>query len=272
MWRSTSRNISGPLTIDNIVNYANQQLSAAGLQFALQPRDDARHDQRSDQVELRHLHQPGAQRSDDTCRRPRRRRRSIWPATAVQRLATSTASGATTYTTTAADQQGRLDQADRICRAARRHRPSMRRSAPTPATRRRSATVVDGNGNVYTVGTATGDFGNELNQGTQDVVLTKYDSAGNLQWTKLLGSAGSADSYSLALDPSGRARRRRFDHRQSFAHRHRQRQCRQLRRQIRRQRQSELGQADPDAGRQCAPTRSASMPPATSISAARSPA
>ena len=62
---------------------------------------------------------------------------------------------------------------------------------------------MDSNGNVYTVGTATGSFGTQLNQGTQDVVLTKYDSAGNKQWTRLLGSAGSADSYSLSLDPTG---------------------------------------------------------------------
>ncbi len=37
-----------------------------------------------------------------------------------------------------------------------------------------------------------GNFGNELNQGTQDVYLTKYDPAGNLQWTQLLGSARPA--------------------------------------------------------------------------------
>src|SRR6185312_11574055 len=64
-------------------------------------------------------------------------------------------------------------------------------------------TVVDAQGNIYVVGTATGDFGNQLNQGTQDVYLTKYDSAGNQTWSKLLGSAGSASGYGLALDPSG---------------------------------------------------------------------
>src|SRR6185312_15503420 len=65
------------------------------------------------------------------------------------------------------------------------------------------ATAVDANGNVYVLGNATGDFGNQLNQGTQDVYLTKYDSAGNAVWSKLVGSAGSASGYGVALDPVG---------------------------------------------------------------------
>jgi hypothetical protein len=64
-------------------------------------------------------------------------------------------------------------------------------------------TAVDASGNIYVVGTATGNFANQLNQGTQDVYLTKYDSAGHQTWSKLLGSAGTASGYGLALDPSG---------------------------------------------------------------------
>ena len=63
--------------------------------------------------------------------------------------------------------------------------------------------MVDASGNVYVVGNATGNFGSQLNQGSQDAYLTKYDSAGNVVWQKLLGSAGSANGYGLALDPSG---------------------------------------------------------------------
>jgi hypothetical protein len=62
---------------------------------------------------------------------------------------------------------------------------------------------VDSSGNVYVVGNATGDFGSQINQGSQDVYLTKYDSAGNVQWTQMLGSASSASGYSLTLDSSG---------------------------------------------------------------------
>ena len=39
-----------------------------------------------------------------------------------------------------------------------------------------------------------GNFGNQINQGSQDAYLTKYDSAGNVLWTKLLGSTGSAST------------------------------------------------------------------------------
>jgi hypothetical protein len=62
---------------------------------------------------------------------------------------------------------------------------------------------VDGDGNVYVLGNATGNFGSQLNQGTQDVYLSKYDTAGNLQWTKLVGAQGSASGYSMAVDPTG---------------------------------------------------------------------
>src|SRR6202000_235771 len=74
---------------------------------------------------------------------------------------------------------------------------------PTSGLTTAQATVADGNGNVYVAGNATGDFGNQINQGDQDTYLTKYDSAGNVVWTQMLGSAGTASAYSLALDPKG---------------------------------------------------------------------
>src|SRR5262249_2007265 len=73
--------------------------------------------------------------------------------------------------------------------------------APDSGTASAKATVVDANGNVYVVGDSTGSFGSEVNQGDQDVFLTKYDSAGNVQWTKLLGSADTASTYGRAIDP-----------------------------------------------------------------------
>ena len=38
--------------------------------------------------------------------------------------------------------------------------------------------------------TPRGNFGNQINQGTQDVYLTKYDSAGNVLWTQAAGQRG----------------------------------------------------------------------------------
>jgi hypothetical protein len=76
---------------------------------------------------------------------------------------------------------------------------------PTNGTTNAQASAVDSSGNIYVLGNATGDFGSQLNQGTQDVYLTKYDSAGNVQWTQMVGSAGSASGYGLALDQNGNA-------------------------------------------------------------------
>ena len=73
---------------------------------------------------------------------------------------------------------------------------------PETGTAAAKAVATDADGNVYVVGNSTGSFGSALNQASEDVFLTKYDSTGAVQWTKLLGSAGSAGAYSLAVDPS----------------------------------------------------------------------
>jgi hypothetical protein len=72
---------------------------------------------------------------------------------------------------------------------------------PDTGTAAAKAVTTDADGNVYVVGNSTGSFGPAINQASEDVFLTKYDSAGNVQWTRLLGSAGAASGYSLAVDP-----------------------------------------------------------------------
>src|SRR5262249_27974039 len=73
---------------------------------------------------------------------------------------------------------------------------------PDSGTATAKNTAVDANGNVFVIGDTTGSFGSEVNQASQDVYLTKYDSAGNLQWQKLLGSSDTASGYGLAVDPT----------------------------------------------------------------------
>lgn len=65
------------------------------------------------------------------------------------------------------------------------------------------ATAVDVNGNVFAVGGTTGDLGSGLVQGNQDVYLRKYDSVGQLVWSRLLGAAASATGVALATDANG---------------------------------------------------------------------
>jgi hypothetical protein len=74
-------------------------------------------------------------------------------------------------------------------------------TTPGPGTAAAKGTAVDANGNVYVIGNTTGSSGSQINQASQDVYLTKYDSAGNMQWTKLLGAADTASAYGLAVDP-----------------------------------------------------------------------
>lgn len=65
------------------------------------------------------------------------------------------------------------------------------------------ATTTDADGNVYVVGNATGDLGSGVVQGAQDVYLRKYDAAGKLVWSRLLGSSERASGYALAADANG---------------------------------------------------------------------
>ena len=104
--------------------------------------------------------------------------------------------------TTAADQSGRLTKLSLNGSSAPTATYSVNQQAATGTTTAAS-TVVDSSGNVYVIGNATGNLtSNQINQGSQDVYLTKYDSAGNVLWQTLVGSAGSASGYGLALDPA----------------------------------------------------------------------
>ncbi|WP_017850652.1 SBBP repeat-containing protein [Leptospira interrogans serovar Szwajizak] len=48
----------------------------------------------------------------------------------------------------------------------------------------------DSLGNVYTTGMTSGNLDGQVQSGTQDLFVTKYDGNGNKQWTRLLGVAG----------------------------------------------------------------------------------
>jgi hypothetical protein len=182
--------IQGPLTVDNIDNYVNQQLKAAG--FATQ---------------FQRVFTQGS--VDDTSKASYGIQINTAPGESVSLSSDSATSalyvaGTTGLTTSTADatqdNQGNLVKFTNLSDPQAVFNTTV---SPTTGTTTAQSTVVDSNGNVYVVGNATGNFGNQLNQGSQDVYLTKYDSAGNLQWTKLLGSAASASAYSLALNPQG---------------------------------------------------------------------
>ncbi len=63
---------------------------------------------------------------------------------------------------------------------------------------------MDTSGNSFVTGRTSGNLDGEVLTGSPDAFVTKYDSAGVKQWTKLLGVAGfGAYAESAAADSSG---------------------------------------------------------------------
>lgn len=74
-------------------------------------------------------------------------------------------------------------------------------SPPPLADNAASAVALDSQGNSYVVGETLGDIGGQLNRSDSgDVFLSKYDSAGQLLWQRLLGSNTSAKGFAIAVD------------------------------------------------------------------------
>ena len=225
--------VQGPLTLGNIISYINSQLSAGGFSTRFQ-KTQTGGTAISDTGATYGLQiTPGAneQVSLSADATPAR---CIWRARRGTRaeMDTTTGSGSDAQvSTTAADQTGRLTKIGDLSGTPTAVNSS--NQTATTGTTTAQATVVDGSGNVYVLGNATGNFGNQINQGTQDVYLTKYDSAGNEVWSNLVGSAGSA-RLGLWHGAGSRGRRGHLGlvHRRSHRHLGRGRQhgflCRQL--------------------------------------------
>ncbi len=62
---------------------------------------------------------------------------------------------------------------------------------------------VDSDGNIYVSGYTLGEFDGQTNAGNSDSFLTKYNSAGTKQWSKIWGSASTDSGNSVSVDSSG---------------------------------------------------------------------
>jgi hypothetical protein len=61
--------------------------------------------------------------------------------------------------------------------------------------------AVDSEGGIYVVGNSSGSFGHQLNTASgEDVFLTKFDSEGNVVFSRLLGTAGTANVTGITVD------------------------------------------------------------------------
>lgn len=201
--------VQGPLTLDNISSYINSQLSAAG--FATRINRVTIDDGIAAAAAAADAAKKTATTDDDN--------KFVDPitnetfglqikTTASEKISLSADAAqpaiylaGSTGTTAAGDQQGRLTKLIDLSGTPRGEFAD--NITPDDGTATAQSTVVDAQGNVYVLGTTTGSFGGQLEKGTSDVYLTKYDSAGNKLWTRLAGSEASAQGYSLALDPTG---------------------------------------------------------------------
>jgi hypothetical protein len=193
--------VNGPLTLDNVISYINQQLSSAG--FASRFHRTITKGTIDDPTNASYGMEVAPSGSETVTLSAPDATPSLYVA-GNSGLATATSDTTVNGTTTdgvPADQQGRLVKLTDL--SGSQQGAFSATTDPTTGLTTAQATVVDGSGNVYVVGNATGNFGNQVNQGDQDTYLTKYDSAGNVMWTQMLGSAGTASAYSLALDPKG---------------------------------------------------------------------
>jgi len=62
--------------------------------------------------------------------------------------------------------------------------------------------AADSSGNIYVAGHTTGNLDGNMNNGSQDASVSKYDSDGTRQWTELLGTPINEIGYGIAVDSS----------------------------------------------------------------------
>ncbi len=64
--------------------------------------------------------------------------------------------------------------------------------------------VAGSDGSVYVLADVNGTVSSQDIKGTQDVALMKYDSAGNLVYTRTLGASNTATGYNMAVSADGK--------------------------------------------------------------------
>ena len=62
--------------------------------------------------------------------------------------------------------------------------------------------TVDSSGNIYVTGRTGGALDSIANSGSSDIFLVKYDSTGEKQWTKLLGTSSNDYGFGVTVDSS----------------------------------------------------------------------
>lgn len=66
-----------------------------------------------------------------------------------------------------------------------------------------NAVGVDSSDNIYVSGYTYGNLNGQSNNGGKDAFVVKYDSAGVIQWTRLIGSSGTDESKAIFIKDNG---------------------------------------------------------------------
>jgi len=77
---------------------------------------------------------------------------------------------------------------------------TFRRNIDSGKEDRTGGVAVDSRGFAYVVGTAGGSLGGQANVAGNDVFLRKYDAAGQLVWSRLLGATADSSGLAVAVD------------------------------------------------------------------------
>jgi hypothetical protein len=194
--------VQGPLTLGNIVTYINSQLSAGGFESRFQINQQGGTSTSNTGATYGLQITPGGAETVSLSAASTPALYLAGNSGSATEVDTAVGSGSSAQIQpTPADQSGRLTKISGLSGTPTAVYSSNQDASSGTTTAQ--ATVVDSSGNIYVLGNATGNFGSQINQGTQDVYLTKYDSAGNVVWQQLVGSTGSASGYGMALDPAG---------------------------------------------------------------------
>ena len=73
----------------------------------------------------------------------------------------------------------------------------------TPSYDSAHSVSVANDGSIYITGTTSGYLDEEVNSGKADAFISKYNSSGTREWTKLLGSSSSESAISVSTAPDG---------------------------------------------------------------------
>lgn len=187
-------NVSGTLNLDNIADYINQELSAAGVVSSVsrvRVYDEAAFEEDQDPEDPKPL-----------------------PSTfgfEIQGVSTETLS----FSAAASDpaiylagtngirdtEVGQLIKLTDIASGTPVSAASSR-IVPTQeeTTANAVASAIDSEGHIYVLGNTDGSLGKFNNQGEQDLYLRKFDSTGAVIWEQMLGATQTAEGFGLAVD------------------------------------------------------------------------